>query len=100
MERGGYVYIMSNVIRSVLYIGVTSELAVRVFQHKSLKGSSFTSKYKCIHLIYYEGFKSIEEAITKEKQMKKWKQEWKIKAIRSLNPNLIDLSEQIIKERF
>ena len=99
MERGGYVYIMSNPIRSVLYIGVTANLSVRVYEHKSLRGSAFTTKYNCCDLIFYEGFQSIEEAIIKEKQMKKWKRDWKMNAVMKTNPNLIDLSKSVIEER-
>lgn len=100
MERGGYVYIMSNSKRSVLYIGVTSNLSIRVYDHKLGKGSSFTSRYRCFDIIYYEGFNSIEEAIIREKQMKKWKRKWKFNAIVSMNPNLEDLAQNIFDERF
>ena len=53
VAKGGYVYIVSNKSRTVLYIGVTSDLYGRIFQHKELKGSVFTSKYKCVDLVYY-----------------------------------------------
>jgi putative endonuclease len=95
MERGGYVYIMSNKNRTVLYIGVTSNLANRVFEHKSGIGSQFTKRYNCIDIIYYEGFTAIEEAIIREKQLKKWKRVWKDKLIISQNPNLADLTDRI-----
>tara|TARA_R110001592_G_scaffold271645_3_gene538194 strand:- start:2147 stop:2422 length:276 start_codon:yes stop_codon:yes gene_type:complete len=66
--KGGYIYIVSNKTRTVLYIGVTSDLANRVFQHKEGKGSQFTSKYNCKDLLYYEFFDSIDEAILREKR--------------------------------
>ena len=95
MERGGYVYIMSNKNRTVLYIGVTANLPNRVFEHKSGIGSQFTKRYNCLDIIYYEGFTAIEEAIIREKQLKKWKRVWKDKLIISQNPNLADLTDKI-----
>jgi len=79
IAKGGYIYIMSNIMRSVLYIGVTANLAERSYQHKFENGSKFTKKYKCTDLIYYESFDSIEEAIIREKALKKWNRAWKIK---------------------
>ncbi|MBD78331.1 MAG: endonuclease [Crocinitomicaceae bacterium] len=99
MERGGYVYIMSNHIRSVFYIGVTSQLSTRIDQHKNGQGSVFTSKYNCTDLIYYEGFQFIEEAIKREKQMKKCKRDWKLTLIQKTNPQLLDLSDDVYKNR-
>ena len=90
---------MANRIRSVLYVRVTSQLSIRVDNHKNGIGSQFTSKYKCIDLIYYKGFPFIVEAIKREKQMKKWKRDWKMNVIRELNPNLDDLSSIVFKER-
>lgn len=95
MPKGGYVYIVSNVKRTVLYIGVTSNLASRSHEHKYLEGSSFTKKYNCTDLIYFEVFETIEEAIRREKQMKKWNREWKINLIKSKNPGLLDLYEDV-----
>lgn len=95
MTKGGYVYIMTNKSRSVLYIGVTSNLYARVYQHKNHEGSSFTIKYKCHDLIYYEFFERIESAILREKQMKKWKREWKENLIESFNPTNRDLFNEI-----
>lgn len=67
MERGGTVYIMTNVLKSVLYTGVTSNLITRVQQHKSkFYAFSSTAKYNVIHLVYYRNFPSIEEAIAEE----------------------------------
>jgi len=67
MERGGYIYILSNKNRNVLYIGVTSQLYWRVLEHKSRKGSQFSSKYNCRDLIYFECFSTIEEALKEKK---------------------------------
>ena len=67
----------------------------RVYQHQNLIGSTFTKKYKCVELIYYEFFDSIEEAIHREKQLKKWKRAWKEDLIKKLNPEMKDLSDSI-----
>jgi len=86
---------MSNSTRSVYYIGVTSSLYTRAYQHKTGEGSTFTKKYNCTDLIYYESFTSIEEAIAREKQLKKWKREWKEELVRKLNPTLKDLFDEV-----
>lgn len=90
--KGGYTYILSNKRRTVLYIGVTANLYARVEEHKSGLGSVFTRKYQCTDLLYFEFFSSIEEAIQREKQLKRWKREWKEKLIKATNPQLLDLS--------
>jgi putative endonuclease len=92
MERGGCVYILTNYLHTVLYIGVTSDLYSRIIEHKEkLYPNSFTAKYNCCKLVYYEQFITIEEAIGKEKQLKNWKRAWKINLINSENPNWEDL---------
>ena len=95
MSKGGYVYIMSNVRRNVLYIGVTSDLETRVYQHQNGEGTTFTKKYNCHYLVYYEVFDDILSAIVREKQMKKWDRAWKDNLIKTFNPDLKDLSSQI-----
>lgn len=97
MEKGGYVYIMSNKYRTVLYIGVTSDLQTRIHEHKEVFGSSFTSKFRCTDLVYYEVFDYIEEAIAREKQLKKWKREWKDELIKKLNPELKNLYDEVME---
>ncbi|MDE1192859.1 MAG: GIY-YIG nuclease family protein [Arachidicoccus sp.] len=92
MQFGGSVYILTNSTHSVLYIGVTSDLYARVSEHKEKKyPDCFTAKYNCNKLVYYETFSRIEEAIAKEKQMKKWNRAWKLEAINKMNPLWIDL---------
>lgn len=88
-----YVYIMNNRPNGVLYIGVTDNLDERVKEHK-LKAypKSFTSKYNCDKLIYFERFDDGLQAVRREKQFKKWKREWKIKLIEEMNPSWADLS--------
>ena len=95
MERGGYVYIISNKNMTVLYTGVTSNLQSRIYEHKIGEGSKFAKKYNCTDLVYYESFVDIESAITKEKQIKKWKREYKENVINELNPEWTDLFETI-----
>ncbi len=93
--KGGYIYIVSNKTRTVLYIGVSNDLYYRVTEHKKLKGSVFTSKYKCTDLVYYEFHETIEGAIEREKRLKKWKRDWKDKLIDEFNPSLKDLYSEI-----
>jgi len=92
MERGGCAYILTNFSHTVLYIGVTSDLYSRITEHKEkLYPNSFTAKYNCNKLVYYEQFSTIEEAIGKEKQLKNWKRAWKINLVNSENANWEDL---------
>jgi putative endonuclease len=86
----GYVYILSNIQRTTLYIGVTSNLNQRVWNHKQGEGSKFTSKYKLTILLYAEEFDSISDAIAREKQLKAWRKDWKWELIKKSNPELID----------
>jgi len=95
MITGGSTYIISNKNRTVLYIGVTSDLISRVIQHKTNEGSSFTKKYNCRDLVYYESFLSIAEAIAREKQLKNWHKDWKWNLVKEFNPTLEDLSDSI-----
>ena len=87
------VYILSNFTRTVFYIGITNDLVKRVKQHRHDYGSIFTSKYKCFFLMYYEDYKSIRNAISREKQLKNWQRNWKIDLIKKENPELKDLAE-------
>lgn len=97
MERGGYIYIVSNYERTTLYIGVTANLSVRIFDHASEKDSEFAAKYKCKYLIYFEGFQNIEEAIAREKVLKKWKRKWKFNLIKKSNPEFNSLTNKFLK---
>ena len=91
----GYIYFMTNTSNKVLYIGVTNSLKRRIAEHFEGRGSSFTSKYHCSKLVYYEVFPSIEQAITREKQLKHFKREWKNELVEKFNPNWKDLSSII-----
>jgi putative endonuclease len=92
MDRGGCIYILTNTSHTVLYTGVTADLYARISEHKQkYHPDSFTAKYNCNILLHYEQFSSIEEAITKEKQIKNWKRAWKLNLVNSTNPEWKDL---------
>ncbi|MBW4971547.1 GIY-YIG nuclease family protein [Croceibacter atlanticus] len=87
------VYIMTNKPNGVLYIGVTDDIHSRVVEHKvKFYPKSFTAKYNCDKLIYFEEFSEVAEASKRERQFKKWKREWKINLIEEMNPSWTDLS--------
>ena len=88
---GGFVYIMTNKPRGVLYIGVTSDLHARVDQHRVGTGSSFCRRYGLNRLAYVEHYDSIDDAIAREKAMKAWNRAWKIQLIEKVNPEWTDL---------
>lgn len=94
MERGGYIYILTNKNNTVLYIGVTSNLEQRIWQHrKGVFKNAFTSRYNVTKLVYYEEFLSIVDAITREKQVKAGSRKKKTSLIEKLNPEWKDLHE-------
>ncbi len=86
-----YVYIMAS-ISGVLYIGITNNLERRVYEHKKEIFSGFSEKYKCKKLVYCEDFKYINDAISREKQLKGWRRSKKDDLIKSVNPEWNDLS--------
>ncbi|MBS1771394.1 MAG: GIY-YIG nuclease family protein [Bacteroidetes bacterium] len=97
MYKGGSVYIMASVSRRTLYVGVTSDLEGRTWEHKNkIYPNSFTSRYNCILLVYYKHFEGIEEAIEEEKRIKSWKRMDKEDLINSMNPDWDDLSDKIV----
>ena len=87
------VYFMSNINNKVLYIGVTSNLEKRVYQHKTKTYKGFTEKYNCNKLVYFEVFTDINQAISREKQLKKGNRKRKNDLVNSINPDWQDLSE-------
>ncbi|TKC12554.1 GIY-YIG nuclease family protein [Pedobacter polaris] len=87
---------MTNVFNNIYYTGVTSDLRNRVWEHKNcVYPKSFTSKYKCCKLVYFEFFLHIEEAIDEEKRIKGGNRQQKINLIKALNPNWLDLFETL-----
>ena len=90
-ETSGYVYILASSVAGTLYVGVTSDLIKRFGEHKNEIYPGFTQRYKVHNLVYYEEFGSIERAIEREKELKKWKRAWKITLIEKANPKWEDL---------
>ncbi len=96
MERGGCIYIMSNQHNTTLYVGVTSNLISRIYDHQNkVYPNSFTSRYNLNKLVYYEAFPSIVEAIEREKQLKAGSRIKKEALINSINPSWKDLSDEV-----
>ena len=93
--RGGWVYIMSNRYRGTLYIGVTSHIAGRSFQHRDKTGSDFCRRYHLTRLVYADFAETIADAIAREKAVKKWRRAWEIELIEAANPNWLDLFETL-----
>lgn len=96
MEKRGFVYILTNKTDGVLYIGVTRDLSRRIEQHRLGSVSSFTRKYHCHRLVWFEWFDDLNDAQRCEARMKKWNREWKVKRIHERNPNWDDLSQSIV----
>ena len=93
MKKTYYVYILCSMNNTTLYIGVTNNLERRVYQHKTKENKySFTYKYNIVKLVYFEEFRFIEDAILREKRMKKWNRAWKDELIAKDNPLKIDLA--------
>ena len=92
---GGWVYIMADRYRGTLYIGVTSGLAARIHAHREGRDSKFCARYGLTRLVHVEEAPTIEEAIAREKAIKKWNRAWKIELIEEANPDWLDLFETI-----
>ena len=90
-----YVYILTNKYKTVLYIGVTNNLIRRLYEHKTGRNAGFTARYNCHYLIYYEHFTHIENAINREKELKKWRREKKENLINNVNPKWQFLDNEI-----
>lgn len=95
-EKIYYVYILSNKQHNVLYIGVTNDIARRIWEHKSKQAESFTKRYNVNKLVYYELHYTIDTAITREKQLKTWHRAWKDDLISQFNPKWDDLYNSLI----
>lgn len=91
-----FVYILASKRNGTLYIGVTSNLVKRINEHKSDTVAGFTSKYKVHDLVHFEAAETAESAIIREKQLKAWKRDWKIKLIEEDNPEWRDLYRELI----
>jgi len=96
MSKKGYLYILANRRNGTLYVGVTSDLVKRIEEHRQKLVEGFTRKYEITHLVYFETFEEIREAIIRERQIKEWKRKWKTELIQSINPYWRDLYEDIL----
>ena len=88
-----YIYILASQKNGTLYIGVTNDLERRILEHKQKINEGFTSKYDVNKLVYFESFQYINDAILREKRLKKWNRQWKINLIEEENKDWKDLSE-------
>ena len=95
MSRPGYVYIVASRRNGTLYLGVTSDLPQRIYQHRNGHADGFSKRYGCKMLVWYSAFDDIQDARARELQMKKWKRAWKLQAIEEQNPAWRDLFEDI-----
>jgi putative endonuclease len=91
-----YVYILASNKNGTLYIGVTSNLVKRIYEHKNELAEGFTKQYSVHNLVYFEITESVESAIAREKQLKKWNRAWKIRLIEKTNPEWRDLYMELI----
>jgi putative endonuclease len=96
MARRAFVYILANRPKGVLYVGMTSDLSQRVWQHKTKSVPGFTNKYGVTQLVYYEEHASILLAREREHTLKRWRRAWKFKLIEDLNPHWRDLTDQLV----
>jgi len=96
MDIQPYVYMMASRRNGTLYVGVTSNLIKRIWEHKTNVVEGFTKKYGVHTLVWYEAHETMESAIKKEKVLKKWRRKWKTDLVESFNPDWYDLYETII----
>ncbi len=95
MEKAGCVYIMASRRNGTLYIGVTSDLIQRIYQHREGLVGGFTRKYGCKMLVWYQAFDDLQAARHRELQMKEWRRAWKLRVIEEMNPEWRDLYETL-----
>jgi putative endonuclease len=96
MERQPCVYLLASKRNGTLYAGVTSNLVKRIWEHKHHVVDGFTKKYGVEILVWYEAHETMESAISREKAIKNWKREWKIKVIEMMNPQWLDLYSDLL----
>ncbi len=86
-----FTYILASKLGGTLYAGVTNDLVRRVNEHREGTASKFTRRYRVHRLVWWEAYEKVEDAIRREKQIKKWKRAWKVQLIEASNPNWVDL---------
>ena len=96
MDQPGYVYIMANKRNGTIYLGVTSNLQQRCFQHRNSLIDGFTKQYGCKLLVWYQRFENLHDARRREVQMKSWRRLWKLREIEQMNPHWADLYETLV----
>ncbi len=96
MDKQGYVYMLASGRYGTLYIGVTSDLVRRVWQHREALVDGFTKTHRVKRLVWFETHDGIYEAITREKQLKQWNRTWKINLVQKTNPLWRDLFDEIV----
>ena len=96
MGKPGYVYIMASQRNGTIYLGVTSDLPKRVYEHRNGLIDGFTSKHGCKLLVWFEAYDDIQEARATELRMKNWNRQWKLKRIERMNPEWNDLWDEIV----
>jgi putative endonuclease len=97
INKQAFVYIMTNRPNGTLYVGAATNLVKRVWEHKQGLGSKFTSKYNLHRLIYFETHSGIEDAVARERRIKKWNRAWKIELIETLNPDWHELYDELCR---
>jgi putative endonuclease len=95
-DKQYYVYMLASKRNGTLYTGITSDLIKRIWQHKEGLVDGFSKQYKTRTLVYFEAYEDVEEAILREKRIKKWNRKWKIKLIEKNNPNWDDIYQRLI----
>ncbi|HEX8389058.1 MAG TPA: GIY-YIG nuclease family protein [Sphingomonas sp.] len=95
MTRSGFVYIVASGRNGTIYLGVTSSLPARAYQHRHGLIDGFSKRYGCTHLVWYEAHDDIQDARLRELQLKKWNRSWKLRLIEELNPTWRDLYDSI-----
>ncbi len=96
MEKQYYVYLLTRGRNSTFYVGVTSDLVKRIYEHKNEILDGFTKKYEIKTLVYYEVHTEIEQAIKREKRLKRWNRVWKMRLIEQMNPEWRDLYDELM----
>ena len=94
--KGGWVYIMADRYRGAMYVGVTANLARRVFLHREGRGSEFCAQYWLDRLVWAERGDTIEDCIAHEKRLKRWRRTWKFALIEQVNPDWSDLYDHLV----
>jgi putative endonuclease len=96
VDKQPAVYILASKKNGTLYVGVTSDLVKRIWEHRNNMVEGFTKRYRVHHLVWYELHESMESAIQREKRLKEWKRVWKLELIERTNPNWQDLYHKIV----